>query len=199
MPTTPSRELVLRPEAMAQVFKPARIEICESLQVAGPATIATLAERLGRPADSLYYHVRKLIEIGVVEQTEAVAGAGAPGRNGAVYGMTAKWVTMKLDAGSRKSREVWGNGAAAVLRLAQRDVRAALDSGEARTEGVRRNLWLRRLKVRLDDRELKEINAHLNRIEEILRGCAVNTTENTKGRHYAVTMVMTPLEERTRR
>lgn len=190
------RPVALRPADMAELLKPLRLEIYESLQVGGPATVAGLASRLGRAADSLYYHVRKLVDIGVVERRDdESSGRSGPGRNGAVFGVAARAVMMELDMTSRRSRETWAGSVAAVLRLAERDVRAALEKGDVRTEGVRRNLLARRLKARLTDKELRRVNALQDELQALLSANA----DSTKGRLYATTCVMTPLEERTRR
>ena len=53
-------------KGMAELFKPARLEVYENLQIAGPSSIADLALRLGRPADSLYYHIRKMTRVGLL-------------------------------------------------------------------------------------------------------------------------------------
>ena len=82
-----------------------------------------------------------------------------------------------------------------MLRLAQRDVDAALESGTARTEGVGRNLVVNRIKLRLDRQALKDVNRHLDAIDKIL----CRHKQGTRGRRYAVTTVMTPLAERTER
>lgn len=195
MKQAPSRELVLPPKALRELFNPTRLEIYESLQVAGPATIADLAARLGRPPDSLYYHVRKLARIGIVAQRDGVSPAqGSPGRNGAVYGLACKSVTMKLDLASKPSRDAWARGAATVLRLAQRDVNAALEARTARTDGKRRNLRVRRAKMRLTPKALEGVNAVLDGVLETTRRHA----DDTSGSLHALTWVLTPLEERKR-
>jgi DNA-binding transcriptional ArsR family regulator len=192
---TQIRELALSPTAVAEFFKPARLEIYESLQTSGPASIAELAERLGKAPDSLYYHVRKLVKIRVLEPLpDKTTGLGEPGRNGAIYGLTACSVTMKLDPRSRASCEAWGKGASGVMRVVTRDVEAALNSGEARVEGADRNLMVQRLKVRLKDRELKRVNKLVDELFTVLREHA----DNTEGQLYALTCAFSPLTERAR-
>jgi DNA-binding Lrp family transcriptional regulator len=186
----------LGPKAMTQLLKAARLEIYECLQVAGPLSIAELAARLGRPADSLYYHVRKLRAIGVIEEVELVetadeASLAGRGRPGAVYAVVSKRVDVELDPTSSRSRKAWADGGASVLRLAQRNYARALGSGEVRPEGARRNLLLRRVKVRLDAAQLKEVNQHLDALDELLCGHA----ENTTGELHVITCLMTPIEE----
>lgn len=194
MPTKTRKTVKLGPAAMSELFKPARLEVYENLQIAGPSTIADLARRLGRPADSLYYHVRKLLAIGVIEERAAEERErGGPGRRGAVYSVVARRLDVELDPKSRRSREAWSEGGAAVLRLAQRDFAKALESGDIHADGARRNLAIRRVKVRLSARELRAVNGHLEAIHELL----CKHAENTKGELHAITFVMTPLEERS--
>ena len=102
-------------------------------------------------------------------------------------------VDAVLDPKSRRSREAWSEGGASVLRLALRDWGRALEATDLRAEGPRRNVALRRIKVRLKPAQLREVNHHLQALEELL--CA--HAENTKGELHAITCVMTPLEERS--
>lgn len=176
---------------MAELFKPRRLEIYESLQVAGACSIAALAERLGRAPDTLYYHIKKLVEIGVIELTPERSGEGQPGRNGAVYQTVAGMVTMQLDLRSGRSREVWEKGASSILRSAQREVVDALDSGEVETEGPARNLMVRRTKVRLDAKALAELNGMLERIEKKMD----RRIAEARGDLHALTLALTPLPE----
>ena len=191
MTRTDRSTLRLGAEAVSELFKPARLEVYESLQVAGPATIAELALRLGRPADSLYYHVKKLISIGLVESSEPPRATAGPGRKGALYALRRRQLEVVLDPTSDRSREAWSKGGAAVLRLAQRDFARALEAREVRAHGARRNLLLQRVKVRLSAAQLREVNAHLNALHELLKTYA----ENTKGELHAITCVMTTLDE----
>src|SRR5476651_758097 len=61
---------------IAVLAAPARIEIIGMLEaLGGTATVAALAEQLGRPADGLYYHLRALLRVGLIEQLEG-SGSG---------------------------------------------------------------------------------------------------------------------------
>lgn len=197
---TPRRTLAepvrLDPPAIAEFFKPARLEIYESLQTAGDASVAELAARLGRAADSLYYHVRKLERLGVIERREdEAAGEGSPGRNGAVFGVVARGVAMDLDPDSPASRDAWAGGARAVLRIAARDVESALAGGDVHTEGADRDLCVHRIKARLDERELRRVNGLLEELFTVLR----DNADNTEGRLFALTCAFSPFEERPNR
>jgi hypothetical protein len=175
---------------MNEFLKPAKLELYESLQVSGPSSVARLAERLDRPADSLYYHLRTLVRIGVVEQVaDATSGSGRPGRNGSVYRVTPGELVVSLDPSSKASREAWIRGSAAVLRLAQRDAIAAIAAGTAETDGPNRTLLARRVKVRLTRRQLKDVNRHLDALQELL----CDHREAPRGERYAVTVSLSPL------
>ena len=194
-PATPTRGK-LGAKALSVLMKPARLELYESLQVGGPASVADLAQRLGRPADSLYYHVKKLLAVGVIQElADAGEGRSGPGRRGAVFSIVSRRLDAELDADSPASRDAWSDGARSLLRLAQRDFCEALDSGEARPKGVRRNVMLWRVKARLTPSKLKEVNQHIDALHDLL----FERAEATQGELHAVTCVMTPLEERSQR
>ncbi len=188
------RTLKLGTRVISNVLKPVRIDVFESLQVAGPASISELASRLGRPADSLYYHVHKLVSAGVIEELDETRGHEGPGRKGAVYSVAAERLDVHLDPGSRHSRDAWVEGSASVLRLAQRDFAKTLDSGDPRPTGSRRNLVIRRIKMRLNSAQLREVNEML---ENLYERCWEHA-RNPEGDLHALTFVMTPLEESQR-
>lgn len=69
--------LLTDPSMVKALASPARQEIVDALQAAGARTIAELAALLARPADSLYFHVRSLVKVGlVVERGERREGPG---------------------------------------------------------------------------------------------------------------------------
>ena len=54
---------VVRDDQIEVMASPARLEILDAVRSTGPCSIADIAALLGRPADSLYYHVRQLVEV----------------------------------------------------------------------------------------------------------------------------------------
>src|SRR5262245_59943954 len=54
---------------LAAISSPVRQEILDGVQALGPGSIAEVAKLLGRPADSLYYHVRTLERLGLLVRT----------------------------------------------------------------------------------------------------------------------------------
>ncbi len=191
----PSDRKDLTPEQMRVLIAPARVEILEAIQAHGPQTAADLAERLGKAPDRLYYHLKKLVKIGVLVE-QGPREVAAPGRNGAVYAVAAKGgIGMELDPSSRAERAVWARGARTVLRQVTREIERALDSGDVRTSGKRPNLALSRTKAWLTDADLVAVNRHLLAIENLLR----KRSARGAGRLHALTISLSPLEEQRKR
>lgn len=82
---------------------------------------------------------------------------------------------------------------ASMLRLGTRDFRRAAAAGNARTEGTRRELWAIRVAGWLSPSDLASVNRGMRDLRDALgkrRGA---------GRLYAITILLTPLDHRTRR
>src|SRR4051812_38683008 len=48
---------------------PARQDILDAVTAIGPCSVAELAAAVGKPADGLYYHIRQLLEVGLLVET----------------------------------------------------------------------------------------------------------------------------------
>jgi len=166
-------------EALAS---PARLEVVEGLQVVGPSSVAELARRLGRAADSLYYHLRELERAGVVEvcgRTPAPRGHG--GRRGAIYRIAAEVVGGDMAAGdeggdgdSARERAALGAMASAILRLTERNVGLSLTGPAPRRPGpgFEDLPHVQRTKAWLTAEELDELGTLVARVEDFLRARA---------------------------
>ena len=143
--------------ATAALASPVRQEIVDTIEALGGATIAELAGHLGRPADGLYYHVRRLVRAGLL------VGAGAP----EVYRTPATRGPLRLDyhLDAAAVRRV----IAGMLRIARRDFDAGFAVPGVIASGPRRSLWAGRSKGWVGARDLAEINALIERIQRILR------------------------------
>lgn len=177
---------IREPRQIAALGSPARQEVLDGLQVLGPCSIAELAESLGRAPDSLYYHVRKLERAGLVV-TAGTRPAGV--RTEALYDVPGRMVVDHEPASARERRALRGLVSAA-LRIGERDLVAALESGRARyARGPRRNTWGGRTKGWLTPQELAEARAHLEALSELLaRG-----RKRPGAALHAVAFVLTPL------
>jgi DNA-binding transcriptional ArsR family regulator len=149
------------PAQVRALVAPARQEIVDVLEAAGPCSVSRLAELCGRPADSLYHHLRRLARVGLVVETER----RKEGRHVyAVYDLSVRplWVSYSGPGRSKDVARVVG----AAQRLSWRDFQKGLAAGDAAVEGARRTLWGARVKGWLTQKDLARVNQLL---AELLR------------------------------
>jgi len=165
---------------------PLRQAILDWIVSSGPATVAQLAERLSRPADRLYYHVRLLVRAGLLVEQQARGD-----RIEAVYDVPGR--PMLLDYGdARDGRRAVTRVVDALMRNAQRDFRRAADDTTLRVKGARRELWSGRSEGLLGPDEIAAVNAHLTAAAEIMRNAVGSKTR--KGRKaYQLTFSLSPV------
>jgi DNA-binding transcriptional ArsR family regulator len=86
------------PAVVAALYDPLRYRLFRLLET--PRSVAELASAVGMPANRLYYHVRRLVECGLVRQVDARASGKHLER---VYGRVAERIRfsgeLDLDAG----------------------------------------------------------------------------------------------------
>jgi DNA-binding transcriptional ArsR family regulator len=174
---------------LAALGSGARQEIVDVLANAGAVSVAELAVALGRPADALYYHLR------VLQQAGLVVHAGYRGR-----GKHREELIAAVSPNLRLPYELGegGNGAeigaivASMLRLSVRDFDAAFEAGEVNTSGPERELLAMRKVGWLTPHDVAEANRAIE--------CLAKLTEKPtgRGRLYAITVVLTPLDRPVR-
>lgn len=180
---------ISRPSQIRALESPTRQEIVDALAVLGPSSIADLAGHLGRAADSLYFHVRRLVKVGIVRELEP---RGQGRHQAAVYTLPGHSVRIRYD---RKAGESIRRVIAGALRLSLREFGRAFKHTKARLTGERRNLWGARLKGWLNDDDVAEVNALLERLAQImLRG------PSGEGRTlHSLAWVLSPAQNREKR
>lgn len=143
---------------------PIRIEIIDTLEALGqPASVAELAAELGRPADGLYYHLRPLVDVGLVEEESAADGRRYRTRTG-----PEKRLRLHYRPGDTPTAKAVGRAAASQLRMSGRDFERALADPASVVDGAQRELWAARSKGWVDAEELAEINRLLARVLDLL-------------------------------
>ncbi|HEX5009192.1 MAG TPA: helix-turn-helix domain-containing protein [Planctomycetota bacterium] len=156
-----------------------RMEIIRHLQTHGPSTVFELARRMGRSADSLYYHVRRLQEVGVLARTGTRSGGR---REEGVFGLAGEPLTVTVESAGDGAAEAVLESARAVLRDAEQNLAAVLERerllqagrppvrAEPRrfADGAPRSLpMVVRMRGRLPEQAVNEVCAHLDAIAEI--------------------------------
>src|SRR5262249_61997666 len=125
---------VSRTDQLAALASPARVELIDVLTRLGKASLAELAQALGRPADGLYYHVRALEKVGLVK---ASGSRKVAGRTERLVRAAGREVMLRY-ATRPPARARAGNAVAAgILRLGVRDFRRGLAQPRNRREGPR--------------------------------------------------------------
>ncbi len=66
----PAIFLIDDPAQIKALQSPMRQEIVDALTTLGPSSIQAISEHLGRAADSLYFHVKKLVKVKLVQCVE---------------------------------------------------------------------------------------------------------------------------------
>jgi DNA-binding transcriptional ArsR family regulator len=174
---------------LAALASGARQEIVDVLANTGAVSVAELAQALGRPADALYYHLR------VLQQAGLVIHAGYRGR-----GKHREELIAAVSPNLRLPYELGegGNGAeigaivGSMLRLGVRDFDAAFEAGEVKTSGPERELLAMRKIGWLTPRDVAEANRAIEGLAQLTEKPA------GRGRLYAITVLLTPLDRRAR-
>lgn len=175
---------------MRALAAPTRQEIVDVLPGMGTVSVAELATALGRPADSLYYHLRMLKRVGLVL---SAGSRRLNGRRETLFRAVAPEMSLCYELGRK------GNGSqvnaiiGSMLRLAMRDFSNSFKSGEASVSGPNRELWALRKTGWLSQEQIGEINRYIEKLMHVM------AAPGRKGRLYATTIVLTPLARRSDR
>lgn len=181
------------------VASPTRLELLSFLVTLGPCSVGDLARAMNRPADGLYSHIRIFLKHGIAVEVGDRAIAPGSSRKEAVIDASADHYAPDLDPSSpgyARAINLYWSMNAAVLRAAARVVRHAETDPDTQLTGPAKNLLCRMEVGRLTQDQLREVYAHVEAIESILRqgrGAAALTggDEAHAGTHvYSVTTVV---------
>ncbi len=157
--------LIRRADQQAALTSPLRLEIMEHFLVAGPAAVDEVAARMGRAPDSLYYHVRMLLKVGLLRPR----GSRKSGkRDKKLYAVVAP--RIELPCRSDSATETTMKTVASAFRMAEREMRASLESGRFEEHGRYRDFFAARVRSDLSRAALAEVNRHLKAIEDTFSG-----------------------------
>ncbi len=159
------------------------------IEAGGPSTIASIALRLARRPDSLYFHVRALQRAGIVMRS----GFQGTGRErAAVYDLPARPTRMVYGQTPAQRERRAGPALDSILRLARRDVRRALKADAVVTShGPERELWVSRMRAWLTPPQLARANALLHELSDLFR----ESPPREDATPIALAFALTPLVE----
>ncbi|MBN6112225.1 MULTISPECIES: winged helix-turn-helix domain-containing protein [Xanthomonas] len=180
------------PAHIRLLASPVRQELVDTLaSLGGMATVAELSEQLGRPADGLYYHLQLLAEGGLVQEGEGAAGE----RVFRLAGTAGVPLRLSYDLASDEASAALAAYAKGLAQVAERDFQAALKQRNVEVDGPGRQLWAARNKGWLNQAELAEANALLERLCDLLS----RPRDPSRDRPMSLAFVLAPAAVRGRR
>jgi len=183
---------IRRRDQIAALESAVRQEIIDTIQAAGPCSAAEIATLMGRPADALYYHIKKLVAVGLL----VPVGSRRPkGREEAIYDLIGH--PLVLEHPARRSAEGHPHQGLvrSMVRTAERDVAAALASGTARQDTALRNLWVGRRHAWLTQADLRKVNRLIDELVEVM----TTARDPARGELCTLTLLLAPRRPRDAR
>lgn len=150
--------------------------------------ISDVAAAMDVSANSLYYHVNMLSQVGLLVEDSVRKGKR---RSETVYRPVSPLIEMLYDSKIEGSAESLARCAASMLRMTERDAKAALDRGDVIDEDIpSRNYHVGRGKVRLTPKGLERLNKILNQMHELLH----RESKKKQGEIYGITIALLRLD-----
>ena len=182
--------LVLRrPEQLRAATTVIAHQVISAMERVRRATVGELAVHTGVPAGSLYYHVRKLRDAGVLLEREQRSTGGRPEL---VYELAGSEVVFDPEGRSPRFLAELGRVVRSRLRMVERAFLAALGRPDAVRKGRGRNLSLHQHQARLGPGARAELYRRIEELEEFL--VAHDEPGREDGLH--VTIAVVPLARR---
>ena len=161
------RKLVVREASKLRALRtPLRQEILNALEKLGRGTVKDIAAELRRPPASLYYHIHKLVDAGLVNE----AGSRPAGRRReAVYQTAAEKIIVDRSVSEKGFTDALVDLHRATFRAAERESIAALRA--ERVDGAKRRdgVTLLRLTARLRPAEARRARKMLREIARFMK------------------------------
>lgn len=191
MPSDPRIHHIRTARELTALESTVRQELVAALELRGPSTVAELAHELARKPESLYYHVRALERVGLVE----VAGARpSRTRNRAEYRLRKRWIRTDPATQSPAFLAALARVYTSMLNLATGRMKAALKTRRSVRSGARRNLRVEQYNAHLDARGLAELNRRLDAVRSFLMENRAPSEAAEATSSHSVTLVHAPIE-----
>ncbi|HVT43407.1 MAG TPA: helix-turn-helix domain-containing protein [Thermoanaerobaculia bacterium] len=187
------RSLTLKETAFRAMASPHRLELITALGDAGSASIAELALVLGRTPHSLYYHIKLLEEAGIVVPAEKRRRGR---RDEQVWALAAEKILLSVSPGGSGFHAERSKAIESMLRLTARELQTAIERSSTTRESEHREIIGMRMKGRVDEATLRQINRLIDRLEALMRK---SNREEKDDRLFALTIVLNPVADRTSR
>lgn len=174
------------------LVSPIRQDILDAVTAIGPCSVAELAAALGKPADGLYYHIKRLLGVRLLMEVRS----DESGRGELRLDVAHKSFYLDYKPANRTNKTAVLRVIGAMMRSAERAFRRGFRPDIAVVKGPRRNLWAGRARGFLSERELAEVNVVLDELITLMRsGRRDREDSGSKDRAlYEVTFVLAPAQ-----
>ena len=181
-------------EQRKAVASPLRLELLGLFLDPKPLSVAEIAERMGRPATGIHYHVRVLEKAGLLRRVGQQRSGRRPE---ALYRPVADAFKMEQPREApAATRYAALKTLSTAFRMAERDMRAALTDPGTKSAGPYRNIFGARMHCRLSKQELAELNRHLRDIEKMLLRANKSHEASKDDSFISLTLALMPLRNR---
>jgi len=191
-PARPGPYVIERRDQIAALESSVRQEVIDTITAAGPRSALEIASLMGRPADALYYHIRKLQSVGLLVVSETRRRGR---RDEAVYDLVGRPLKLRYPEHRDTRTHPLMRLVRSMLRTAERDFRGGILSDRARTDGPKRTLWASRRHAWLTPSQLNRLNRTIEALIEIL----TRSRDPKRGQLCTLTVVLAPRASRSGR
>ncbi|MHB1328674.1 MAG: winged helix-turn-helix domain-containing protein [Gemmatimonadales bacterium] len=188
----PRPYIIERRDQIAALESPVRQEVVDTIQATGPCSALEIAELMGRPADALYYHIRRLTAVGLLVPLE-VRRRGR--RDETVYDLAGHPLVLKYPTHRDALTHPLNRLVRSMLRTAERDFRTAVASEDTERVGPLRNLWASRRYAWLSAADLRRVNRTMDELIDLL----TQARHPRRGKLCTLTVVLAPRAEQAAR
>lgn len=184
--------VIRRRDQIAALESAVRQEIVDTIQAAGPLSASEISGLMGRPADALYYHLKRLVKVGLL-LVRATRRSGR--RDEVVYDLAGHPLVLDYPVSAEGRDHPLSGLVRSMLRTAEKDFRAAVGTNAARPDGDRRNLWAGRRHAWLSSRDLERVNDLVDQLVAIM----TRARNPAGGELCTLTLVLAPRASRAGR
>ena len=180
--------VIERHVAIRLLASPLRQAILDAVSADGPLSVAELSGVCRRPPDRLYYHVKRLLAVGLL-----VPAPNGGGRREASFDVAGRPMYIRYNPGIEANRRAVVGVMNGMLRAARQDFSHGFRAG-VKGEGPRRRLWVGRVEGTLTETEIGRLNRLLSEAVALVMSSWRRPGRNT--RTHQLTWVSSPARER---
>lgn len=155
---------VVKPAQLKAVVSPTRGTIYSMVAAFGPLSVRDIAELTGAAPSSLYYHVERLLAVGLLVEAGARQIAKKPEQ---LFDVPSRPMRMTEAIKDPRNGRYLKAIVSSICKQADRDFARARGAAHCRSSGASKNLGFARLVGRPDAVTLAKVNEHLGAIADL--------------------------------